>query len=101
MPFNMETPIGYGAMFTIEMCLVLCGCHTSNCALGFVIGSNIVMTSFGQDIQNKVFILNNPNQSNAKGSFYDIIRLHSEVKQLSIFWSTSYRCEDYHELITD
>lgn len=89
MPFSRKTAIGYSVIFAIQMVFLLICSQASVCLMGFLIGYFKIITTFGKDIQRKISNFNENfdfwKRTNVKNEFCGTIRLHSEVKEFSLF----------------
>lgn len=88
LPFNSKTPIGYFVSMFVLMALFEALFYGVSCALSSLISFFWAMMAAGENIQRKVYYLNEYYKANKRDrevqkQLYDLIRFHSEIKELS------------------
>lgn len=85
-PFNSKTPFGYFVAFSIEFMTCYPIFMNCTCILSFLSGVCWILTSFVGDIEYDVHNLKKMenNRMASTQTFFNIIKFHSNIKQLSI-----------------
>lgn len=89
LPFDWHAPLGYSIAFLLQVIEIFCTCYAASPITCFVVGLCLYVVAFVRDITSDLHALNavinstDSNQVEVKKRFCDIIKLYTDVKQLS------------------
>lgn len=98
LPFNAKTPIGYIFFLIFNSSVAFCVLFSIMPAICFLTGSCWLFILFAKDITNDLKLLEingklKRNRAEGKRRFCRIVRVYSDVKELSVMQNSNYNIE--------